>query len=256
MFQQVLLAASTDSAGIEGRIQNLELMRDNLQREVDLHKQELATEIHKTNLYVLFGIVSSIFGVGWVLLGVRNVGKLALAKAELIIDEQLKLKLPESTQKKLKDMVETVIPNEIEPFLQVVRFQKAVEEAKSSTKVVLLAEDPERGKVAEKDFRDNGFRDISVQVPTDNELPEAELVVFVRREPKPDQDWQKLSNQFVKRMLDQNRDNLSVAFFYYGPQNEALNTKMHPRLGFANMPSTISARYIELFKEKLQSPKP
>jgi hypothetical protein len=230
----------------DGRITNLEMMRDNLSRELDLHKQELTNSVYRTNVLVILGIVTAVFGVGWILLGIKNLRTFVLVKAESLIEEELKRKLPASMRNRVRDFVDKVIPEEIEPFLAVIRQKKREEAAKASTKMALLAENLDKGQVAEKDFRDAGFKDVLVYVPTSDQLPEADVYVFVRKEPKPDEGWNKVSDQFIKRVLDQNRSDETKLFFYYGPYNTALDSKMHPRFGLANMPSTISNRIVEL----------
>jgi hypothetical protein len=247
---------AADSLTTQGRIANLELMRDNLSHELQLHKQELASEIHRTNIYVLLSIATLIFGAGWIFWGVRNVRTQVVSKAEAYLDSELKKQLPVTMRKRLQELFEHVIPQEIEPFLKLIREKKLEDEMKASRKIVLLAETLERGKEAEKDFRESGFRDVSIHLPESDDLPLANLYVFIRREPKPDNGWSKLSDTYIKRVLDQNRKDDTRGFFYYGPYNDAMDPKMHPRFGLANMPSTLAPRIIELLSKPSTSIKP
>jgi hypothetical protein len=243
--------STVDSLALQGRIYNLELMRDNMSHELELHKQELGLEVHRSHVYIILGIATTVFGAGWILWGILGLRKSLIVKAESYLDAELLKQFPATTRQRINDLVNRVLPEEIEPFLNLVREKKKEDEMKANSKIILIAETQERGREAEKDFRESGFKDVSIYLPETDELPLAHLYAFIRREPKPDDGWSKLSDAYIKRILDQNRKNETRGFFYYGPYNDSLDPKMHPRFGLANMPSTLGPRIIELLSKPL-----
>lgn len=244
----------TDSLALQGRIGNLELMRDNLSRELELHKQDLAQQVTKLeNESILLFSISSIiaaFGTITILIsfwkGVAKAKEKLLLEAEGIIESEVKSRLPKLTQ----ETMQAAIHLEMAPLMKLIQEQKTKERILSEANVVLWAEDDIRGEKALHDFLGVGFKRVSIGTPSETTMPNADLLVFVRQEPFPDNGWKIVTDGFVKKILDMQKGADGVAFFYYGPHNDSLKPKMYPCLALANYQHTIVDRAYPLLSKR------
>jgi hypothetical protein len=305
----------------DGRITNLELMRDNLSRELYLHKVELSQQVIalENQSLILFSITSIIAGIGTLSILVsfwkgiqkakekfqlqaedliekeikeklpkivpnlvigevtkqlpsvvqpilekdveKNLPALSLkliveevdrkvpAITEELVKEEIKIKLPEVTKLLLKPIIES----ELEPLFKVVEDQRQKEKVKQQARVVLWAESEERAEAGLLDFAKAGFINVEIGKPDDSALPDCDMIVFVRTDPQPDAGWKVMKDGFIKHILDKFGRSEKHLFFYYGPNNPALNTKMAYRLAFANYQSTILDRAFPILSKLLSN---
>jgi hypothetical protein len=242
-------ASPSDSLRIlsaEGRIHNLELLESNLKADLELKKRALEASVYQTDTYIWIGILVGIIGIfgGW--LAIWRARTQAVKMAEDLIAVEVAKKIPESTNRKLKELLSIVSPYDLEAILDWAKSQLRQRQILAEAKVSVLVDSEAAMKEAVEEVKSFGFKQVSGVVADAEKLPEGDLVLFFRKEPKPDQGWTKLDDAVVKRILDQNRDKGMQSFFYYGPRNESLDPKMHPRLAFANMATTAPMHILTL----------
>jgi hypothetical protein len=253
MFCADLKAAPPDTLALirlEGRVNNLELLQENLDAHVELKKQELDAAVYRTNIFIWIGIGISVFGIIGGIGAIWFTRKKALAAAEELIAEEVKRRIPQATQRKIQELVALLSTYDMESILAWAKSQLRDQRVKQEAKIAVWVESKDDLEVAQNEVKGWGFRNVKAYLPSED-LPEADLVLFYRKGNGPDGGWKQLNDSSIKRMLDKYREDKTSIFFYYGPYNPALDPKMHPRFGLANMPLTAEGLMVRLLGQHM-----
>jgi hypothetical protein len=238
-------------SAMEGRIANLELMRENLQREVELHKQELGQQVKalENQSLVLFLITSVIAGIGTITIlisfwkGVGKAKQLLLSQAEGLLEEEVKKRLPELTDQKLKAMIAA----EMEPFLKVAKRQRGADSIKAELSILVVGEDETSKLEGEKILRGLGFDRVKGHRADGNDLPPSQVYFFNLFGLGPDEGRKYLKDGKLNGYIDNDPKSESAFFFYTNNHRIHLEYKaQHKFVGFANREAFLEPRLIEL----------
>lgn len=249
-----LMAAPPDTTAwiqLQGRVSNLELLRDNLDDHVELKKQELGAAVYQTNTYLKIGIAISLFGIIGGITAIWRARKNAIAAVEDLIAEEVKRAIPKSTQKLTKELVGLLSPYDMGSILAWAKTQLREQRIKKEAQIAVWVESENDVEAAQAEIKSWGFQHVKAQLADDSEIPDADLVLFYRPDPGPDDGWKRVGDAFVKRTLDMYREDKKRVFFYYGPYNKALDPKMHPRFGLSNMPLTAELLMVRLLGQNM-----
>lgn len=248
-------ALTPNQQELEARIARLEHQREDLQHSLANYKDELRlTAEHEND-----GLINKLFGIGGVVLAVvaflgigiwTGVGKVegkVLTKLQSTVEEKVDARITPEIDNSINRFVREKLPQEINAFIEMSQRQKREAALKANLRIVLLAENHERGARAAADMAEAGFSAPEIVIWETEQLPEADLIVFGRDGAEPvNVGWKQMADNKIKRAIQSAKDRPGVILLYYGPRNDHLDPAMHPRLGFANMPSTLGPRIMEL----------
>lgn len=243
---------------LKGKVANLEAMEANLQRSLDLKKEELAQQVSFSNWFVGSGILVAIVGIFGGVGAIWQARKTAIAKAQEYVVEEVTRLLPSATQAKIKELVALNSEFELQAIFEWSRAQLRVHRLKQQVRILALCEDEESKGKAMAELNAMGFPNVKASMAGEPiDLKAHDLILFYRSEQdRIERQWTKLSNEYVKNLINHHRETPGLMFFYYGPHNDLLNLKMHPRIGMANMPNTIEMHLSKLISTHLNPNNP
>ncbi len=241
---------TTPMIRLEGRVSNLELLRDNLDDHVELKKQELMVfnqtqnQESKSQMWVMIISIiiagGSLLGSFWV--GIKQVKKIVLDLALLKVKEEVLKKLPVEVESQLKPLVK----GEIKHIYQASQKEREDEELRQATNILVLGEDQKEIEHGLSILQKLGYSKVTAHIPEGDTLPESE-VYFFHRWFRPDHnDYRLTGDSRIISFLDKgmalikNEENPAESstrgFFVFLPDNnERLGKKRSDHLiGFAN----------------------
>lgn len=259
--QKAFAEDSLKILALEGRIDNLDLMRDNLSHELALHKQDLGQEVGalENQSIVLFILTSAIAGFGTITIlisfwkGIEKAKQLLLSQAEGMLEEEVKKRLPELTEQKLKAMIAA----EMEPFLKVAKKQREADGNKARLSILVVgADDPSIAEGA-RILSGLGFDHVKGHVADGNDLPPSQVYFFHLYGHEQDEARIHLKDGTLNKYIDKDPNSTSAFFFYTNNHILSLEYKSkHKFVGYANRESTLEPRLMELLSSYNPTPTP